>query len=72
MFLCFLNKVDLSWKNGWTEQKARQQCIDAFQASSSFSVCDTHVRSVPSEDYIKKCIADIRVIFVHIVKAYVL
>ncbi|CAG2200139.1 unnamed protein product [Mytilus edulis] len=52
--------VDLNWKNGWTEQKARQQCIDAFQSSSSFSVCDTHVPSVPSEDYIKKCIADIR------------
>ncbi|VDI52511.1 Hypothetical predicted protein, partial [Mytilus galloprovincialis] len=52
--------VDLSWKNGWTEQKAREKCIEAFRSSSSYSVCDTHVPSVPSGDYIEKCIADIR------------
>ena len=52
---------DFSWKNGWTEEKAREHCVNSFQSTKSFSVCSEHVPLVPSDEFIHECIFDIQI-----------
>lgn len=51
----------MGWKNGFTEEIAKNKCQDAFVKTLAYAACSTYVPSVNAQDYVKECIEDMKV-----------
>ncbi|CAC5414798.1 unnamed protein product [Mytilus coruscus] len=56
------SEVSFGWKNGFTEEIARNKCQVAFSKTLAYSACTKYVPSVNSDDYVKECVEDMKII----------
>ncbi|XP_063436540.1 von Willebrand factor D and EGF domain-containing protein-like [Mytilus trossulus] len=49
------------WRNGLTEDIARQKCENAFNILPAFEICAANVPTVQSVNYIDQCISDMKI-----------
>ncbi|CAG2252440.1 unnamed protein product [Mytilus edulis] len=49
------------WRNGLTEEIARQKCENAFNMLPAFEICKAYVPTVQSVNYIDQCVSDMKV-----------
>ncbi|XP_071143816.1 von Willebrand factor D and EGF domain-containing protein-like isoform X1 [Mytilus edulis] len=55
-------KKRLGWKNGLTDEIAKDKCQRAFAQTISYSACSKYVPSVNSTDYVEECVEDMKII----------
>ncbi|VDI18310.1 Hypothetical predicted protein [Mytilus galloprovincialis] len=56
------SEVPMGWKNGFTEEIAKNKCQDAFVKTLAYAACSTYVPSVNAQDYVKECIEDMKIV----------
>ncbi|XP_052084362.1 uncharacterized protein LOC127721632 [Mytilus californianus] len=50
------------WRNGLTEEIARQKCESSFHTLPVFEICEAYVPTVHSVNYIDQCISDMKIV----------
>ncbi|CAG2192527.1 unnamed protein product [Mytilus edulis] len=56
------SEIAFGWKNGFTDEIARNKCQEAFAKTLAYSACTKYVPSVNAKDYVKECIEDMKII----------
>ena len=51
---------DIGWRNGWTEELAREACVDGFKNITALNVCNEYM-GLEMDEYISPCMNDIKV-----------